>query len=167
VCGRPLGPVVHLCALRAAQRWSSRRALGGRGALEITEGTGWLIGQLQAVRTALRRIDARNWPTTPPPRLAAVAAMYPNGKVRWFLYDPRDESVTPALPPDPLPDLTSLEEMARVHDFEEFGGRALSVLVDSVTTAKPGASRFPAASVLVPRDHEAVAARRRRSKPSR
>ena len=62
VCGRLLGPVVHLCAPRAAQRWSSRRARVGEGCTGPA-GYGLVVAGVRG---------RRPWPWAPAPAARGV-----------------------------------------------------------------------------------------------
>ena len=83
---------------------------------EIRGRTGNLLLGLDEVRDTLRKADAKLWPTTPVPGPMAVVALYPSGARRWYLHDPRDESIVVAEPPEDEPDLSVAEEKLATYD---------------------------------------------------
>ena len=138
------------------------QATGRPEAEEIKGRTGNLLLRLQEVREALRRVDLTLWPTAPPPPPIAVVALYPSGRRRWYLYDPGDESIIVADPPNQPPDeaqaraVVEIEARAIGYDAAAWGGRPLTVMVEGVrVTPRRGARPSPAASVLVPPGHPA------------
>lgn len=131
-------------------------------AAEILGRTGNLLNCLQVVRETLSRIDRQTWPTRALPATVAVAAIWPNGKVRWYLHDLRDNSMVLADLVDPEPDLTELKAEAKTYDPDAFGGRPISAAhVGIRATARLGSPRVPAASILVPPEHPAARLQRK------
>lgn len=133
---------------KAINRWDAR---------ELGVVTNDLINLWPEVRSALRSIDAKMWPTTPVPGALAIVGFYRNGVRRWFRYDPLSETVVLAEPPAEEPDLAYLEEEAKSYDPAVFGGRPLtSVLMGVQVHPRDGARPVPASSILVPHGHPAT-----------
>lgn len=47
-----------------------------------------LISYWPTYRLALQTIDKRLWQSSPPPRPTPIMALYPNGRIRWFYWEP-------------------------------------------------------------------------------
>lgn len=125
-------------------------------AAEILGRTGNLLNCLQDVRETLSLIDRRTWPTNVLPATMAVAAVWPSGKIRWYLHDLRDNSMVLADLIDPEPDLTELKAETMNYDPDAFGGRPLSAAHFGLrATPRLGSPRVPAASILIPPEHPA------------
>lgn len=123
---------------------------------ELEARTYQVLGHLEEVRDVCAKLDRKMWPKNPAPvAVVSAVAIYPEGKVRWYLHDFRDETMTLAETPDPEPDLSRELQAASYHLPEVFGGRPfVRPRLDVVVQPKKGALRFPAESLLIPGDHE-------------
>ncbi|MFJ5996005.1 DUF5677 domain-containing protein [Streptomyces sp. NPDC092370] len=121
----------------------------------LTEWVDVLLAYWPNYRQALMEIDANTWPTSPPPSPVAILALYPNGRVRWFFWEPALSRMKPAYPPA---DCEWIEEEFRKHAESgkvevpaNMEGRPLTTDVMGVqVTPKRGASWFTASAILLP-----------------
>ncbi len=112
-----------------------------------------LLGYWPKYRNALMEIDKLLWPASPPPGPVAIMALYPNGRVRWFFWEPTLNRMKNAYPPA---DCKFVEE--RLRDYVRDGnvnippnmeGRPITTAVAGVqVTPKEGASWFSAGGIL-------------------
>lgn len=160
-----IGPDIDLAATAFAEGLVSFYRIADRlrvvapvtEAEEVLGRTGNLINNLQQIRETLRRLDKQTWPRHASPATVTVAGIWPNGKVRWYLHDLREESMVLADLLDPEPDLTELIKKAAAYDADAFGGRPMSVACSAVrATARQDAPWVPAASILIPPGHPAT-----------
>ncbi|WP_044496455.1 DUF5677 domain-containing protein [Nesterenkonia massiliensis] len=123
---------------------------------ELEARTYQVLERFEEIRDACIKVDKKMWPKHPAPFAAISAvAIFPGGKVRWYLHDFRDETMTPAEDPDPVPDLSRELQAAKAHIPEMFGGRPyVRPRLDVAVEPKRGATRFPAEALLIPGDHE-------------
>ena len=120
-----IGPDLDLAATAYAEGMSTLVQLFdgligslGDDARELHAQTADLLRGLPRVREALRTMGERLWPTTPPsaPVEMAVVALQATGACRWYVYDPRQESVVVAHPPEGEPDLSA--GLAALEDYD-------------------------------------------------
>lgn len=116
-----------------------------------------LLRGLPRVRDALAKVDAELWPVAPPPsRRITLLALYKSGQHRWYVYDPRDETVVVADPPAEEPDLSSFLALLETDDPSSRGGRPLTMMFEDVKVLpRAGAVAAPSAAILVPAGHPA------------
>lgn len=156
-----IGPDLDLAAMAYAEGLSTLSQLfeglslpGRVAARDLHARSADLLRGLPHVRDALRTVEEMLWPTTPPAARVAVAvvALYTSGARRWYVYDPRDETVVVAHPPTDEPDLSS--GVAALEDYEPstWGGRPVTMMFEGLRVVpREGAIAVPAAAVLVPR----------------
>ena len=161
-----IGPDLDLAATAYAEGMSALVQLFdgliasmGDDARELHARTSGLLRGLPRVRDALRTMEERLWPTTPPPApvMIAVVALYTTGARRWYVYDPRQETVVVAHPPVDEPDLSSGLAALDDYDTSVWGGRPVTMMFEGLKVVpREGAIAVPAAAVLVPGAHRSV-----------
>ncbi|MFE9630564.1 DUF5677 domain-containing protein [Streptomyces sp. NPDC006463] len=105
-------------------------------------------------KEACEWIDRNLWPDSPPPPPVAILAIYPNGRTRWFLWEPSLGLIVPGMPQQ---DLGWIEENAKGYmNFKPDGtfsgdgeGRPITVRVlDVQLSITPTAKWVPAEAIL-------------------
>lgn len=141
----------------------------GDDAEELRARTESLLAGLPQVRDALKRVDEEMSGVTPPPlppARVAVVGLYPNGRRRWYLYDPQGETVIVANPPAVEPDLAHAIALLEGDDPASRGGRPITMTFEDIKVApRPGAVAVPAGTILVPAGHPARLAEPRVFRP--
>jgi hypothetical protein len=124
-------------------------------ARKLVESVDRLVEYWPKYRRALIAIDAHVWPTSPPPMPIAVMALYSNGRIRWFFWEPILNKMKAA---DSPPGCEKMEERFRkyVEDGNveippNLGGRPITSAVSGVQVSpKEGAAWFAADAILAP-----------------
>ncbi|MFF9117256.1 DUF5677 domain-containing protein [Streptomyces massasporeus] len=114
-----------------------------------------LIAYWPTYRLALRVIDRRLWPSSPPPSPTPIMALYPNGRIRWFYWEPTLNMMKAANPP---PGSDWIEKSFREHvrgghvDIpSNMDGRPVSSAVENTQVfPKEGAEWFTATAIFPP-----------------
>ena len=161
-----IGPDLDLAAMAYAEGMSTLVQLfegliasGGDDARELHHRSVGLLRGLPRVREALRTMEETLWPTTPPPAPVevAVVALYATGARRWYVYDPRQETVVVAHPPADEPDLSSGLAALEDYDNSVWGGRPVTMMFEGLKVVpREGAIAVPASAVLVPGAHRGI-----------
>lgn len=122
----------------------------------LGEATENLIGDYSALFAALRKLDNRLWPSQDIPNPMALLAFYPKGE-RWYFFDPRFETVTPADAPAEEPQgIGEMRDRYKSYDPETFLGRPMTVvMLNTVVTPRAGAQTAAASSIMVPKQRPA------------
>ncbi|MEW6875778.1 DUF5677 domain-containing protein [Trueperella pyogenes] len=107
-----------------------------------------------------KRVSTLNqelWPDEPPfPKYVAVGAKYPNGKCSWFVYNPEDDEIYPALRPN-LPEIEKrLQDNIPTpsqKEYEKNGKRPTTAQFENLhLQVKTPLQKISACAVLMPRD---------------
>lgn len=108
------------------------------------------LGYWPTYREALLAVDRQIWPSMPPPGPVAIMALYPNGRVRWLLWEPTLHRIKPANPPT---DNEFMEKRFRVAvqsgDVsipEEMHGRPVTSAVHGVQVSPKSNTQWASAS---------------------
>ncbi|GAA0187639.1 DUF5677 domain-containing protein [Streptomyces thermocarboxydus] len=156
------GPSLELAVLSYLEGFTFFRAfakeVGDRQNIDtrkLIESIDTLLDHWPIYRQALTDIDALLWPESPPPGPVAIVAIYPNGRARWFFWEPTIKRVKPAYPPE---NCEWMEDRFRRHikagnvDIPpNLDGRPLTSAVYGVqVTPREGSSWFPASGIFVP-----------------
>ncbi|MFE7411481.1 DUF5677 domain-containing protein [Streptomyces laurentii] len=159
-----IGPSLDLAIFSYLEGLTFFRAfaheVGKSGAVNtspLVESINKLIEGWPAYRAALQAIDKAIWPSSPPPPPIAIMALYPNGRIRWFYFEPVLNIMRRALKPAGS---EKLEEDFRTHATESNlkyldnqGGKPMTCSVAGVIlTPAPGSKWFKANSVLMSRE---------------
>ncbi|WP_086149258.1 DUF5677 domain-containing protein [Cellulosimicrobium sp. KWT-B] len=133
--------------------------LTGRMEAERLRGlTANLLHGTQEVMEGLQHEDNKMWPTAPPPPgLAAIAGIYPSGRVRWYVLETATETIAVAEPPGSEPKgFGAVRDKVVAEAAGGPNGRPVTVSFDPGAVQiqpKAGAKWVPASSVLVPPGH--------------
>ncbi|MEU3348786.1 DUF5677 domain-containing protein [Streptomyces sp. NPDC006700] len=156
------GPSLELAVLSYLEGFTFFRAFAGEVGTrqrietrELIESIDALLNYWPTYRQALTSIDAMIWPESPPPGPVAIMAMYPNGRARWFFWEPALNRMKPAYAPEGS---ERMEERFRRHIQEgnieippNMEGRPITSSVSGVqVTPKEGSSWFTASGILTP-----------------
>jgi hypothetical protein len=122
---------------------------------QLTISLNKLLSYWPTYRKVLRVIDRRLWPSSPPPSPTPIMALYPNGRIRWFYWEPALNMIKAANPPA---DAEWIEETFRAHvkgghvDVPpDLNGRPITSAVDNTQVSpKEGAEWFTATAIFPP-----------------
>ncbi|MBP5869244.1 DUF5677 domain-containing protein [Streptomyces europaeiscabiei] len=114
-----------------------------------------LLAYWPKYRHALMEIDTLIWPVAPPPSPVAIMALYPNGRIRWFFWEPALRRMKPAHPPEEHEwQEERFREYARSGEIKippNMNGRPITSAVHGVQVApKEGAAWFPEDGFFAP-----------------
>ncbi|MFJ3227950.1 DUF5677 domain-containing protein [Streptomyces sp. NPDC086783] len=156
------GPSLELAVLSYLEGFTFFRAfakeIGTRQNIEtrkLIESIDNLLNYWPKYRQALTDLDAMIWPETPPPGPIAIMAIHPNGRARWYFWEPALNRMKPAYPPEGS---EWMEERFRQHVREgnveippNMEGRPITSAVSGVqVTPREGSSWFAASGILPP-----------------
>ncbi|MFD8523451.1 DUF5677 domain-containing protein [Streptomyces capillispiralis] len=156
------GPSLELAVLSYLEGFTFFRAfaneVGARQSIDtrkLIESIEILLAYWPKYRQALTDIDDLIWPTTPPPGPVAIMAIYPNGRARWFFWEPSLNRMKPAYTPEGC---EWMEERFRQHikagNVEiphNLNGRPITSAVSGVqVTPREDSSWFTATGIFVP-----------------
>ncbi|WP_327696949.1 DUF5677 domain-containing protein [Streptomyces sp. NBC_00459] len=133
-----------------AKEVGSRQTIDTRRLVEDIDS---LLAYWPKYRQALTEIDKLFWPESPPPGPVAIMAIYPNGRARWFFWEPALNRMKPAHPPE---ESEWMEERFRQHieggNVEvppNMDGRPITSAVSGVqVTPQEGSAWFTASGIL-------------------
>ncbi|MFD7864109.1 DUF5677 domain-containing protein [Streptomyces sp. NPDC059783] len=124
-------------------------------ALNLIESIEALLSYWPKYRQALTEIDGLLWPESPPAGPIAIVAIYPNGRARWFFWEPALNRMKPAYPPAGCEWMEDrFREYVRAGNVEipaNMEGRPITSAVSGVQVTPQTASQwFTASGILAP-----------------
>ncbi|WP_159027550.1 MULTISPECIES: DUF5677 domain-containing protein [unclassified Streptomyces] len=154
------GPSLELAILSYLEGFTFFREfakeVGARQTIEtrkLVDGLDSLLNYWPNYRQALTEVDGLVWPETPPPGPIAIMAVYPNGRVRWFFWEPALNRMKLAYPPEGA---EWMEARFRQHidagNIEipaDMEGRPITSAISGVqVTPREGSAWFAASGIL-------------------
>jgi hypothetical protein len=106
--------------------------------------TALLMNHLSEIYREIEKEKARIWPTGPSVSILAIAAVYPSGKVNWYLHNATEGTVVRADPVGETPDMSAIVDAAQQASLiRPSRDPVLATVEGAILTAKSGATYGP------------------------
>lgn len=120
------------------------RSVASTEAHDFVAQTALLMKHLSEIYREIEKEKVRIWPTGPSVSILAIAAVYPSGKVNWYLHNATEGTVVRADPVGETSDLNVVVDAAHQASLiRPSSDPVLATVEGAILTAKPGATYGP------------------------